>query len=58
MKEVKGENEELICNAISNMKELYEYLKERINKEGMDELYYEVEHPLNIYFIKYGSYRI
>ena len=46
MKEVKGENEELICNAISNMKELYEYLKERINKEGMDELYYEVEHPL------------
>ncbi|MDU2122469.1 MAG: DNA polymerase I [Clostridium celatum] len=46
MKEVKGENEELICNAISNMNELYEYLKERINKEGMDELYYEVEHPL------------
>ena len=46
MKEVKGENEELICNAISHMKELYEYLKERINKEGMDELYYEVEHPL------------
>ena len=46
MKEVKGEGEELICNAISNMKELYEYLKERINKEGMDELYYEVEHPL------------
>ena len=46
MKEVKGENEELICNAISHMKELYEHLKERINKEGMDELYYEVEHPL------------
>ncbi len=46
MKEVKGENEELICNAISNMNELYEYLKERISKEGMDELYYEVEHPL------------
>lgn len=46
MKEVKGEGEELICNAISNMKELYEYLKDRINKEGMDELYYEVEHPL------------
>lgn len=46
MKEVKGEGDELICNAITNMKELYEYLKERINKEGMDELYYEVEHPL------------
>lgn len=46
IKEVKGENEELICNAISNMKELYEYLKERISREGMDELYYEVEHPL------------
>lgn len=46
MKEVKGENEELICNAISNMKELYEYLKERISREGMEKLYYEVEHPL------------
>ena len=28
------------------LKELYEYLKERIDKEEMDELYYEVEHPL------------
>lgn len=46
MKEVKGEGDELICNAITNMKDLYEYLKDRINKEGMDELYYEVEHPL------------
>ena len=46
MKEVKGEGDELICNAMASMKELYEYLKERINKEGMDELYYEVEHPL------------
>ena len=46
MKEVKGEGDELICNAMASMKELYEYLKERVNKEGMDELYYEVEHPL------------
>ena len=28
------------------MKELYTYLKERISREDMDELYYEVEHPL------------
>ena len=46
MKEVKGEVDELICNAMASMKELYEYLKDRIDKEGMDELYYEVEHPL------------
>lgn len=46
MKELKGDGDELICNAISDMKELYEYLKERITKEEMDELYYEVEHPL------------
>lgn len=46
MKEVKGEGDELICNAMASMKELYEYLKGRIDKEGMDELYYEVEHPL------------
>ena len=46
MKEVKGEGDELICNAMASMKELYEYLKDRIEKEGMDELYYEVEHPL------------
>ena len=29
VKEVKGENEELICNAISNMKELYELFKRK-----------------------------
>ena len=46
MKEVKGEGDELICNAMASMKELYEYLKDRIDKDGMDELYYEVEHPL------------
>ena len=46
MKEVKGEGDELICNAVSSMKELYKYLKARIDKEGMNELYYEVEHPL------------
>ncbi len=46
MKEVKGEGDELICNAMASMKELYEYLKDRIDKEEMDELYYEVEHPL------------
>ncbi|MDU6341275.1 MAG: DNA polymerase I [Clostridium sp.] len=45
-KEVKGEGDTLVCTAVSNMKELYSYLKERISKEDMDELYYDVEHPL------------
>ena len=45
-KEVKGEGDTLVCTAVSNMKELYSYLKERISKENMDELYYDVEHPL------------
>ena len=45
-KEVKGEGDTLICIAVANMKELYIYLKERISKEDMDELYYDVEHPL------------
>lgn len=45
-KEVKGEGDTLACTAVASMKELYSYLKERISKEDMDELYYEVEHPL------------
>ena len=45
-KEVKGEGDTLICNAVANMDELYSYLKDRISKEGMDELYYNCEHPL------------
>ncbi len=45
-KEVKGEGDTLVCTAVSNMKEVYSYLKERISKEDMDELYYDVEHPL------------
>ena len=45
-KEVKGEGDTLVCTAVSNMQELYSYLKERISKENMDELYYDVEHPL------------
>ncbi len=49
MKEVKGENEELICNddiVLAEVLDFYEYLKERISREGMEKLYYEVEHPL------------
>lgn len=46
MKEVQGEGDYLICNSVADMKELYEYLSEKINKEGMDKLYYECEHPL------------
>ena len=45
-KEVKGEGDVLACTAVANMKELYTYLKESISREDMDELYYEVEHPL------------
>ena len=45
-KEVKGESDNLVCSAVANMKELYIYLRERISKENMNELYYEVEHPL------------
>ena len=39
-KDVKGEGDELACTAVANMNELYTYLKDRINAEGMDELYY------------------
>lgn len=45
-KEVKGEGDVLICTAVAGMKELYQYLKDRISKEDMDKLYYDVEHPL------------
>ena len=45
-KDVKGEGEELICNAMGSMKEIYVLLKSRIEEESMEELYYNVEHPL------------
>ena len=45
-KDIKGEDEALICNTVNCMKELYELLKDKITEESMEELYYNVEHPL------------
>ena len=42
----KGEDISLKGMLSSYLPELYKELKERINKEGMNELYYNVEHPL------------
>lgn len=44
--DIKGEDNELRCKIVKVMKELYAVLEERISKEGMTELYYNVEHPL------------
>jgi DNA polymerase-1 len=44
--DIKGENDELRCKIVNVMKELYAFLQEKISKEGMTELYYNVEHPL------------
>lgn len=44
--DISGENEDLNCKINFKLKDIYEILKVRINKEGMDKLYYEVEHPL------------
>ena len=38
--------DEKISSAIKYLSELYVYLKGRIKEEGMEELYYNVEHPL------------
>ena len=38
--------DEKMSSAIKYLGDLYLYLKERIEKEGMEELYYNVEHPL------------
>ncbi|MCQ2969300.1 MAG: DNA polymerase I, partial [Clostridium sp.] len=41
----KSIDEKMSC-AIKFLSELYIYLKDRIEKEGMEKLYYNVEHPL------------
>ena len=38
--------DEKMSSAIKYLGDLYTYLKDRIEKEGMEELYYNVEHPL------------
>ena len=40
----EGNNLKVILS--SYLQSIYEKLKERLNKENMDKLYYEVEHPL------------
>lgn len=47
--------DEKTSSAIKYLSELYIYLKGRIKEEGMEELYYNVEHPLIGDIIKYGS---
>ena len=44
--EIKGDKEELEVKGTFKLKEIYEVLKNRIEEEGMNDLYYNVEHPL------------
>ena len=45
-KDVSGEGNIKKCNETYYLDELYTLLKEKIKEENMDELYYEIEHPL------------
>lgn len=44
--DLKGQDDELICKTAVLMKELYTFFKEKVHNDGMEELYYNVEHPL------------
>lgn len=44
--EIKGDKDECLKKGIVYLKELEERLIKKIKDEGMDELYYSVEHPL------------
>ena len=44
--EIKGDKEELEIKSTFKLKDIYEVLKTRIEEEGMNDLYYNVEHPL------------
>lgn len=46
LEEVKGEEEEVKIKLVAKLKEIYEILKARIEEENMNDLYYNVEHPL------------
>ena len=45
-KDIAGEGNIKKCNETYYLDELYTLLKEKIKEENMDELYYEIEHPL------------
>lgn len=44
--EITGEGISLKGKIVIKIKDLYEVLKNKINNDGMDELYYTIEHPL------------
>ncbi|MEG2290870.1 MAG: DNA polymerase I [Clostridium sp.] len=44
--EITGEGISLKGKIVIKMKDLYEVLKNKIKNDGMDELYYTIEHPL------------
>ncbi|MCR6515101.1 MAG: DNA polymerase I [Clostridium sp.] len=44
--EIKGDKDECLKKGVVYLKELEERLTKKIKDEGMDELYYSVEHPL------------
>ncbi|WP_194189964.1 DNA polymerase I [Clostridium chrysemydis] len=44
--EIKGDKDECLKKGVVYLKELEERLTKKIKSEGMDELYYNVEHPL------------
>lgn len=44
--ELNGDSIEVLAKGVSYLKELESNLIDKIKKEGMDELYYNVEHPL------------
>lgn len=44
--DVKGDSEEVKCKINNKLEKIYNILSARIKDEKMEELYYEVEHPL------------
>ena len=44
--DVNGNDDEIKCRINSKLKLIYKILKDKIKEENMEELYYEVEHPL------------
>lgn len=44
--DVKGDSEEVKCKINNKLEKIYNILNARIKEEKMEELYYEVEHPL------------
>ncbi|MFU7514937.1 DNA polymerase I [Clostridium sp. HCS.1] len=44
--DIKGNKDEIKCRINSKLEDIYNILKEKIKEENMEELYYNVEHPL------------